>query len=169
MAGYVQALWLTPKGKALDCGSLSHISFVIKNPQKFGLTDDDIKGCVKCQDAEEKGIKGVTTYTDGIESKAWDEVIEKVLKNGFLRLRKVRSNKYSFIWYANVYEFNRRTKKTLSDWAYDVGEGSKDERVIISVVRGDEPKNMTIKSLSGLAESHESLQLTTLDEMENLI
>jgi len=76
---------------------------------------------------------------------------------------------YSYIWYVDVYEFNRRTRKTLSDWAYALEEKEKDNRIILSVMKGDVPKNLTIGSLSNLLEFHDNLLLITLDEMENII
>jgi hypothetical protein len=171
----LNAAWITPAAQVLDCGAQSHISFVLKNPQKFGLTSDDISGCTRYQDAEQKGIRGLTTYTDGIEDKSWDCVIKKVLSKGFLRLRRVRSNKYSYIWFIDVYNLNTKTKKTLADWAYSVKE--KDDKVMISVMDGINyitkglapKKDLTIAMLSNLFEEHELLQLITLNEMEDLI
>jgi hypothetical protein len=159
------AAWLFPNGKILDCGALSHIIFVLKYPQKFGLTDEDIKDCTRYQDADETGNKGVTVYTDGIEDKAWDRVIKTLLERGFIRIRKVRSNKYSYTWYIDVYEYNRMSRKRLSDWAYNMGDKEKDSRVLISVMRGDVPaRNLTMSSLTGLSEEHNLLELIVLEE-----
>jgi hypothetical protein len=170
-AGFLVAAWIYPNGKVLDCGALSHISFVLKSPQKFGLTDDDIKGCTHCQDdasSKYPRIERITTYMDGIESRAWDEVMRKVLEKGFIRVRKVKSNARSYIWFIDIYEFNSRTKKTLSNWAYDLGSKNNDTKVMFSVMRGDEPKNMTIESLSNLTEEHEPLEMTTLNEVTDI-
>jgi hypothetical protein len=162
---YITAAWITPKGRVFDIGRMSHISYVLDNPQKFGLTDEDTKGRIRYEDADDTGKQGITTYTDGIEDKAWDRVIKKVLENGFIRLRKVRYSKYSYLWYVDMHEFNRRTRKTLSDWAHSMGV-EKDDKVIFNVSKGDNPKPSTMSVLSGLVEEHESLQLITLNEME---
>ena len=162
-ASYIEAAWITPKGRVLDIGRMSHISFVLDNPSKFGLSDDEVKGRIRYQDAEATGKKDIVTYTDGVEDKAWDKIIKKVLANGFIRLRKAKINKYTYLWYIDIQEFNRRTQKVLSDWAYSM---KKDDRVIVSVSKGDSPDVTNMNDLSNLFEEHESLQLITLNEME---
>lgn len=168
---YTIALWITPKGQVLDCSRESHISFVLKNPKKFGLDNDDIKDCATIKDAETSKyprIERITTYTDGIESKAWNRIMTKVLKTGFIRLRKVRSNKFSYIWFVSIYEYNKMTRKRLSDWAYNMGEKEQESEVMISVEKGEEPKKLTVKSLTGISEEHELLEMKTLEEVEDL-
>jgi hypothetical protein len=165
-AGYTEAGWITPKGRFLDIGRMSHISFILADPQKFGLSDDEVKGRIRYKDAESTGKKGIITYTDGVEDRAWDRIINKALENGFIRVRKVRSNKYSYTWYVDVNEFNKRTTKILSDWSYSMNK--KDDKVIFSVNKGIKPNNMTMGDLSGLVEGHEQLMLITLNEMEGI-
>jgi len=166
VASYISAAWLLPNGKILDCGSLSHISFILKSPQKFGFTDADIKG-ISYQDPN-KPNKGITTYTDGVEDKAWDKIISSLLERGFIRIRKVKINKYSYLWYIDIREFNRRTQKILSDWAYSMKK-EKDDRVIVSVAKGDSPDITNMGDLYNLVEEHEQLQIITLDEMIDLV
>jgi hypothetical protein len=163
------AFWISPKGQMLDCGhSLTHISFVLKNPQKFGLSDDEIKQTRTIQDMS-IDKQGIITYVDGVESNAWDNIVQKALKNGFIRARRVKSNKYSYIWYIDIYEFNNRTRKLLSDWAYGLNVKRREDKVIISVSKGNKmDSNLTIKDLVGLSEAPEHLLLVKLDEMENI-
>ena len=165
---YIEAAWITPKGRVLDIGRMSHISFVLGNPQKFGLSDDEVKGRIGYQDTESTGKKGIVTYVDGVDDKSWDRVTKKVLENGFIRLRKVRINKYSYLWYIDICEFNRRTQKILADWAYSMKK-EKDDRVIVSVAKGDSPDITNMGDLYNLVEEHEQLQIITLDEMVDLV
>lgn len=168
-AAFILASWILPNSKILDVGALHHIDFVLKNPRKFGLTPDDVKDCVRYGEGIEKGVTGVTTYRDGIEAKAHEKVINKVIENGFIRTRKVRSGKYSFIWYADVDQFSHRAKRVLSDWAYNLlNNRNSDTEVIISVLKGDVPQGLNLNSLANLMEAHELLQLTTFDEMPKL-
>ena len=64
-AAFMIAAWILPNAKVLDIGALHHIDFVLENPRKFGLTLDDIKGCVRYGEDTDKNLAGITTYLDG--------------------------------------------------------------------------------------------------------
>ncbi len=171
VAQFIIAAWILPNGKILDVGALHHINLILKNPKKFGLSKSDVGNCIAFADAPEKGAVGeVLTFRDGIEAGAQEMVINKVIEKGFIRLRRVRAGLYSFIWYADVSEFNHRAKKLLSDLAYNMlNDKNAESQVMISTLNGEDIQPQTLQSLANLVESHEILQLITLEEMEDLI
>jgi hypothetical protein len=103
------AYWINPYGKILDISNSKHITQVIRQPEKFGIRKDDV----------------ISTYKKygepvGVEGKAREELMLKILDKGFIRIR-LYPNKY---WSVNVKRWDRRTKKALSKWA----EKAKDDK-----------------------------------------
>lgn len=155
-SNFFSAFWITPQGKVIDCGAQKHIDFVCKEPRKFGMTEQEIQA-VYDKHNEPYGFEGV----------AREEILLSVIRKGFIRIRKYRD-----MWSINVVNWNHRTSKLLSDWAYEMLKGSNKERYMpikISSDTGTPPKNLDMEGLSNLSESHEPIQLITLNEMEYLV
>ena len=155
-SSYISAYWITPTGKVLDCGAKKHIDYVCDVPEKFGL---------KRQEVEAIYNKYSEPY--GFEGKAREDVIIKALEKGFIRLRKYRE-----FWSVNVWNYNRKTAKVLSNWAYELLQSPNPDRYIpvnITSDSGNPPQGLDMVGLSNLHESHEALIFITLNEMENMI
>ena len=158
---FISAYWLTPKGQIIDCGARTHIDYIVKSPGKFGLKEDDLRA-----------IYDRYGEPYGFEGKAREEIIVKALEKGFIRLRK-----YKDVWSATVWDYNRKTAKMLSNWAYgmlsgEYGTVEKDKWAEVKINQmhaGTPPKNIDITGLSGLAESHKLLALVVLDETIELM
>ena len=76
-----KAYWITPEGEILDFGLQTHIGFIIKQPEIFNMTKQEI----------------VSTYhrydeLPGIEGKARHEIILKLITRGFIRIRLYQSH-----------------------------------------------------------------------------
>ena len=154
---YVIAYWLTSGGELLDITPKSHISYIIEEPRKFGLSLNDIKSIYKKYDEP--------IYSEG---KGREEIITKVLKNGFIRLR--RYNKY---WSVNVWKYNSKIERILSDWSYQILQnGIEKDKYIpvkISAIEGNPPTKIDMITLSGFISEHKKIHYTTLNEMCYLI
>jgi hypothetical protein len=156
----VGAYWITPNGNLIDCGGKNHIDFIVKSPEKFGLNRKEV---------EAEYDKNGEPY--GFEGKARENIVIQVIKNGFIRIRK-----YKNMWSVNVSEWNKKSAKNLSNWAYGMlsGEYGVVERdkyipVQIAAFKGNPPKNIDMISLSGLSEAPQLLNLITPEELEYLI
>jgi hypothetical protein len=100
------AYWITPKGEILK-PDIRHIGAIIRNPRKFGETDRTINATY-----EKHGEKISAT----IEGKAREEVMTRVIKRGFIRIRKggSRSNQK---WSIQLTKLNSRVNDYLWEWA----------------------------------------------------
>ena len=133
------AFWITPKGETI--GSMkSHISMVVANPKKFGLTDDYIKETYKKY--EEKV---------GFEGKAREEIMKKLIDEGFIRIRKYGN----YGWVIDVNRLMKKIKERITKWAEKITEkgiaGIKETSKFNSVKILDNTgtsKRMTINELS---------------------
>lgn len=119
------AYWVNPYGKILNVGYGDHIGVMIKNPEQFHLSKDEVETTYK-------------KYNErvGQEGKAREELIKKVLAHGFIRIR-LYVNKY---WSINTHKWDRRTKKAISKWA----EIAKDDKMSgkYMPVKIDHPKGI---------------------------
>ena len=96
------AYWITPDNEILDIGLGTHIDMVIKHPEFFGLTKEEITSIYQ-------------KYNElmGVEGKARYKIIMQLLTSGFIRIR-LYPNKY---WSVSVRNWDGRTKDVLSQWA----------------------------------------------------
>lgn len=100
------AFWISPKGQIV--GDLqSHISMVIKAPEKFGLTREWIDS--KYDEYNER---------IGMEGKAREEIIKTLLQEGFIRIRKYKNDE----WVINVHKISKRNKERITKWAEKITE-----------------------------------------------
>lgn len=137
------AYWLSPKGEVVDVGG-THIDVIINNPEKFGLTSKYIK------DLHDKYGEKLSQ-----EGKAREEIIIRVVKDGWIRVRRYRNQGYSI----NVSRITKKVKDILFDWATKLTSsgilGSKEKDIymplnIISFL-DNSSKTLTLKNvLSGM-------------------
>lgn len=93
--------FISPYGEII-VDTVKHIDIIIKNPEKFGLTLDEIK---------EFYIK----YNEriGTEGKAREEIILNLINQGWIRARYYK-NKH---WSININRLNNKVKDYLFDFA----------------------------------------------------
>lgn len=100
--------FISPKGEIIPVDT-SHIRTVIKNPEVFGLSREYI---------ESKYTKlGEKT---GLEGKARDEILRRVLRNGWMRLRR-HTNRY---WSVQTGTVTDEKKRFIQMWAREILTGS---------------------------------------------
>jgi hypothetical protein len=159
------AFFLSPRGELLQSDA-KHITSIIKNPSKFGLTKKEI------DDIYQKHGEKI-----GTEGNAREEIIERLLKNGWIRIRRY-PNKY---WSVTIYRMARKLKDMLHDWANKMLTGvygfmESDPYMPVKIVSPivKYSKEITIKELAnvGLYEENEydSLiyNITFVDKIEDL-
>lgn len=95
------AYWINSRGQILDIGAEKHITQVIRNPEKFGVT----KEYIDARYAEHGEMVGT-------EGKAREEIMKEVMKKGFIRIRL-----YKQFWSIQAWDLDRRAYKALEKWA----------------------------------------------------
>jgi hypothetical protein len=96
-----KAYFINPTGKILDIDMDRHIMVIRQNPEKFGLTGEEIKELF-----DKYGER------PNQEGKAREEIIHKLIKNGFVHIRQYRN-----FWAVNFWQLTSKIKKALSTWA----------------------------------------------------
>lgn len=140
-----KAYWITPDNEILDIGLGTHIDMVIKHPEFFGLTKEEI----------------TSIYHDynelvGVEGKARYHIIMKLLASGFIRIR-LYPNKY---WSISAHNWDRRSQKVLSRWAEIAKEIKNSGRYMDTVIstRDQVIKDYTVEEL--IMNKHPSKTIT---------
>jgi len=114
MASSDAAFWINPDGQ-IHRVAINHIKDVIRYPNKFGLSIQDIQ---KVFDKHKEPL--------GHEGKARDEILLNLFKRNFIRIRKYKNMGY----FVNVRKLTDSAKSFLYKWAtklLGVGiEGAKD-------------------------------------------
>lgn len=95
-----RAFWISPEGYVMPV-ELSHISMVIRDPEKFGLTTQDIKAAYR------KHNEPV-----GLEGKAREELIVALLGRGWIRVREYRN--YLAVQLLDLGQYDSRHFVTLA-------------------------------------------------------
>lgn len=140
--------WISPKGKIIDVGSNNHIDMIIDSPMRFNISPEFIKS-----EHEKYGER------IGQEGDARDNIMTKVLKDGWIRIR-ARRNFVS----VQVWDFNRKTLKNLESFAdegYNKGFNgyyiAPNELFKVSALRNNKVRQTEVESLiqGGLFESKE--------------
>lgn len=101
MAAMSVAYWLNPYGQILELPVKDHISAIISQPEKFGLTKEYVTG-----------LYAKFGEPVGVEGKAREQIIREVVSAGFIRIRLYRQ-----FWSVTVNRLDNKTKKALSNWA----------------------------------------------------
>ena len=93
------AIWISPYGKIYDV-TTTHIDFVFTNPEKFGMTEEEIRETYK----KHKEVLGT-------EGKAREEILLNVLNAGWIRGRYNRDG-----WHIQLKRLNGKAKNNIIDW-----------------------------------------------------
>ena len=95
------AYWINPYGQILEMKTSTHITEVVKEPEKFGLTKEYIE-------------KKYAEYGEpvGFEGKAREDIMRDVIKQGYIRIRAYRA-----FWSVTIYKLDNKTKNSLGAWA----------------------------------------------------
>jgi hypothetical protein len=102
------AYWILPKevdGKPVIYVPAKHINDIIAHPKKFGETKESV-------------LKAYKKYNEpmGVEGKAREELIKRIFKRGFARVRfNMRQQK----WSIQTHKLSDRMKDHILEWVYD--------------------------------------------------
>lgn len=98
-----------------------HIDWIIKYPEKFGLTEQDIKSIY---DKHNEKI--------GFEGKAREELIRMAISKGWIRIRHyVRPHDYWSIQYSDYRRQKKAIRDCIENLILDMGEMTNDDEVIL--------------------------------------
>ncbi|MFZ9047096.1 MAG: hypothetical protein ACO2ZZ_14675 [Cyclobacteriaceae bacterium] len=109
MNEYKAAYWVDPNGKILRLTEPLHITQILHNPEKFGENEKDLRALYD---------KNKEKY--GSEGKTRDEVMRRVIKKGFIRVRLYTGG--GDYWSVTIERFGRKEKKTLQVWAKEAAK-----------------------------------------------
>jgi hypothetical protein len=98
------AYWIDPRGNVIPVDT-NHIDVVIRNPETFGLTKEDIEA--KYAEYGERM---------GDEGKAREDIIIDLVKRGWIRIRRYRNRG----WSVNVQRMSKKIKDFLFDWSVKI-------------------------------------------------
>lgn len=140
--------WISPKGKITDTNNKNHIDQIISSPTSFNISSSYIKS-----EHEKYGER------IGQEGDARDNIMTKVLQDGWIRVRARRN----FIS-VQVWEFSRKTVSNLETFAkqgYEVGFSGEyiapNESFKISTLKNNKARQIDVEKLiqGGINEAHE--------------
>jgi hypothetical protein len=143
------AYWISPKGDTLK-PEMYHIGAVIGNPKKFGETHDTIK---KTFDSHGEPV------TKNAEGSARNEIMERVMKRGFIRIRK-HNLRRSQNWVIELYDMSNKKANYIANWA---------KRMIDDKIAKDIYADVTITDLRILRGVKKNLQGLSKALMESKI
>ncbi len=136
------AYWISPKGKVLPFSQFStHINQVISNPKKFGETDLTIKA-------------SYDKFNEKMphEGKGREEIIVRILKRGYIRIRKYTS------WSIQLNKLNQKQDDYIWAWSKSIKTDDPYADVSIHELMGNK---MTKTSFDKISED------TRMDELLN--
>jgi single-stranded DNA-binding protein len=147
------AYWILPKrvnGKLVIKVPTKHIDDIIKYPEKFGETKESV-----INDYKKHGERV------GIEGKAREDIMERILKRGFVR---VRFNMRQQRWSVQVYKLDNRMQDNIFEWAHDAIKQknvSPESMVYIHSLNDDKVRKYKLKDIMYGKSINESITLTT--------
>ena len=144
--GHRVGFWLSPQGELIGTSSV-HITDIIQNPRKFGVTTDWIESKY-----DEYGERM------GTEGSAREDIIRHVVKRGWIRVRRYTRPDY---WSTTVYMLNRSTKENIESWVKafaDEGIMGRGSEIRLYEVRSDKMKRYEVAEILkyGLDEEYTS-------------
>ena len=152
------AMWISPKGEIIASQN-THISMVVQQPEKFGLTIEKLK-------------KTFDSYGEPLshEGKAREEIIKRLLLHKWIRIRKY-PNKF---WSINIFSERFLNRKLVNDWAKKMMttgiQGYKENDKYFPVIITDLANFREEKPIIEYAELNERnyLVITRLNEMSEV-
>lgn len=112
MNDYKAAYWVDPRGKILRLTDPLHITQILHNPEKFGEKEKDLRALYD---------KNKEKY--GSEGKTRDEVMRRVIKKGFIRVRLYTGGGDEY-WSVTIERYGRNEKKALQVWAKEAAKNT---------------------------------------------
>lgn len=109
----MSAYWITPQGKVIEVNTF-HIATIVSHPSEFGETKDSLK------DTFDKHGEHINT---NVEGKAREEIMMRVMKRGFVRIRKMGSRNDQR-WSIQLNKMTTKINDALWMWSKEV-EGDK--------------------------------------------
>jgi hypothetical protein len=126
------AYWIDLTGKVLPVKGI-HIEEVIDTPEAYGFTLEQIQ---EVYDKYSETLKW--------EGKAREEIIEQMLKRGWIRIRHYGRND---IWSIQCFNFGSRQKDYLFRWAKDITENEHRKYADVRLDTGNEVHMTSVKDL----------------------
>jgi hypothetical protein len=117
--GSTSAYWITPKGEILKPNAY-HIGSVMKNPSKFGMTTDELKKIY-----DRYGEK----YSPYLEGNAREEIMNTLLKRGFIRIRERKLGGYII----QLYKITDKNNDFIWEWANNERKVSNDRYADVTI------------------------------------
>ena len=123
------AYWISPEGEVISIGHGYHIENILKDPEKFGFTKDQIE--------EVYAKHGENPKHMGMEGKAREELMIDAMNRGWIRIRRYnRPDFYSIQTGRHDNSFRRR----LADWVMSmIQSGDAHKYSELRIVRFKEP------------------------------
>lgn len=131
-------LFISPRGEIFSVRD-GHISTLIADPEKFGLTTEKIRNAYS-RHGERIGIEG----------EARKELLLKVVQNGWIRLRRYPNHH----WSATLSSLTPSVRKLMRDWAEKMlaGTGGFKEPDRYMPVKIDTSEGQTYCTIGELAD-----------------
>ena len=146
------AFFISPDGLLIRVPQ-NHIGTVINDPGRFGLTMNDIQTVYE-RHGEPMGIEG----------EARKEILLKIIKDGWIRIRRYRN-----YWSVTVENLTPASQGLLQDWAEKMHTGidgfkepDKHTPVRISTTEGD--FHCTIKEIAGPVPGRDDYTLYSVSQ-----
>jgi len=148
--------WLSPKNDMVSIDD-THISLVIKHPEKFGLTREYIES-IFAKHGERLGQEG----------KAREELIKFLIDHNWARLRR-----YKDYWSINVKVLNAKMRKLLAEFAFDMINTKKEKDkyidVIITCLEGPPLRTTMYDLAKNMNENNQQTKLLRYCKIEEII
>jgi hypothetical protein len=125
------AYFISPSGKFVPT-TATHIATVISNPEKFGMTREQIDA-VFAKYREKPGSEG----------NAREELLKQLISKGWIRVRKYNRPEK---WSVNVSRLNKRTKDRIYRWAKALLKADKNAKYEeVHIVALDDPATGVVR------------------------
>ena len=150
------AYWISPQSKVIPMDNhKKHIDLIMSNAEVFGLTDEEIKA-----------IYNSENEIIGTEGKAREQIIKKIISQGWIRIRHYRRPD---IFSINVYKLDN--KSILYKFAADmIKQGEKFTDVKIDTASEVIRTNMNdIVNSKSLKKSKRNVKLTIYNNFDEYV
>lgn len=146
------AYWINPYGEILEMKTSKHITEIVQQPEKFGLTQEYIN-------------RKYAEFNEpvGFEGKAREVIMRAVISGGYIRVRAYRN-----FWSVTIFTLDNKTKNALGAWAEIAAENKqmgKYASVRLLELKTDEMHKTTVSDIHfELYESSCLVVVNTLSE-----
>jgi len=159
------AYWLTPQGKLIKPKS-RHIITVVKNPTQFGETKKSLQTTFDKYNEQ---------MNSNIEGKAREEILLRVIKRGFARIR-LGGTKRNQRWSIQLNRLTSKLEDALWQWANQIiKDGSAPDKyadvIIHQIGKGDKMTRTDLNTIAeggDIKEQKEFIRIYEEDEVKDL-